>query len=116
MRARFFQREKEHISGTPVFMSLTRTELCSMLASLTYLHLIIQYFHIAAPKKGFQCTVHCDSLAALNQVKDLTYDSFGMTWRCRVNYDMEVAIHICLQQGQLMDDWKWIQGHASKRK
>jgi hypothetical protein len=107
---------KGHVSGTPVFMSSTRTELCGMLASLTYLRLIIQYFHIVIPKQGFQCTVHFDSLAALNRVKDLTYDAFGTTWRCRANYDMEAAIRVCLQQGQIMVDWKWIRGHASNRK
>ena len=53
-------------------------------------------YHIVIPKNGLNCTVHCDSLAALQRVQNSSYDRFETTWRCRANYDLEAAIKFCL--------------------
>ena len=68
------------------------------------------------PKKGFKYTLYCDSKAALSRVTNSYFDEFGTIWRCRANYDLEVAIRQCLQQCSTSVDWQWIRGHASKRK
>ena len=44
------------------------------------------------------------------------YDGFGSTWRCRTNYDFEVAIRTCLLQLTIPISWQWVKGHASRRK
>jgi ribonuclease HI len=111
-----FSRGGGHVPGSSIFMSSTRAELCGILATLTYQRLVIEFYHIVAPKKGFRCTLHCDSKAALQRVKDLTYDEFGTTWRCRANYDLEAAIRLCLQKDNVTVDWQWIRGHAIRRK
>jgi membrane-associated PAP2 superfamily phosphatase len=44
------------------------------------------------------------------------FDKFGTIWRCRANYDLEVAIHQCLKHFLVAVDWQWVRGHAIKRK
>ena len=96
--------------------SSTRTELCGILASLTYLRLVSEYFHIVPKREKFSCTIHCDSKAALHRVKNLPSSTFGTTWRCRGNYDIKAAISRCLQRSPFVVNWKWVKGHASRSK
>ena len=103
------------VPGSPISMSSTRTELCGILASLTHLRLVIQHCHVVIPR-GFSCNFFCDSKAALQRVKDLEYNGFGTTWRCRANYDMEAAIRHCLFLLPVRITWTWVKGHASQRK
>ena len=105
-----------HVDGASCFMSSTRTELGGILAALTYLRLVIEHFRVVMPQRGLNCTVHCDSQAALRRVESLSFEGFGTTWRCRENYDLEAAIRQCLQKRPLCVNWKWIRGHASRRK
>ena len=58
----------------------------------------------------------CDSRAALQRIRDLSYEGFGTTWRCRANYDIEAAIRFCLEQQPLRMTWQWVKGHASQHK
>ena len=109
-------RGKGHVDGASCFMSSTRTELCGILAALTYLRLVIEYHQVVLPQRGLNCTIHCDSQAALSRVDNLSYDGFGTTWRCRENYDLEAAIRQCMQRRAMCANWQWIRGHASRRK
>ena len=108
-------RGKGHVPGSEEFQSSTRTELCGLLASVTYLRLVIAYFHLVLPKV-IQCHIWCDSRAALRRVQDLTYEGFGTTWRCRAHYDLEAAIRLCIQQLPFDIEWQWVRGHASRKK
>ena len=96
-------------------MSSTREELSGILAALTYLRLVLAYTNIAL-LPGLQCILHCDSTAALQRVKSIDYQRFGTAWRCRANYDLEVAIKVCLSSLPLTVTWAWVRGHASRRK
>ena len=104
-----------HVPGNAVTMSSTRAELCGIFASLTYLRLVTQYFHLVTPRETL-CTLYCDSTAALQRVKALTYSGFGTTWRCRANYDLEAAIRTCLELHPVTVKWSWIKGHPGRRK
>ena len=68
------------------------------------------------PQCGINCIIYCDSKTALSRVESLSYEGFGTTWRCRENYNLEAAIRQCLQRRTLRTNWKWIRGHASRRK
>jgi ribonuclease HI len=106
-----------NVPGQPVSMSSTRAELCGLFAALTHVRLVTEYFHMVQPHGGYTATVYCDSKAALQRVQNLEFDGFGTTWRCRANYDMEAAIRHCIkQQTGLTIKWKWVKGHASRRK
>ena len=96
-------------------LSSTRTELVGIFASLTYLRLVMECFNVAPPA---QCkiTLHCDSTAAIKRVKDSECNYYGTSWRCRENYDVEAAIHSCLQLLPVAINVKWIRGHALRRK
>jgi ribonuclease HI len=105
------------VPGQVVSMSSTRTELCGLFAALTYMRLTIAHYHIVLPREGVLALVYCNSKAALQRVQDLFFEEFGTTWRCRANYDLEAAIHICLKQVPgLHVQWNWVRGHASRRK
>ena len=96
-------------------MSSTRAELSGILAAFTYVRLIIEFTDAHNPN-GLKCVLHCDSRAALQRVKSIANHGFGTSWRCRANYDLEVAIQACLQSIPLTIDWQWVRGHASRRK
>jgi hypothetical protein len=83
--------------GAPVIMSLTRAELCGMFAAVTYVGLVREYCHGMTPRKGLGYTLYCDSKAASSRMSNSYFDEFGTIWRCRANYDLEVAIHQCLK-------------------
>ena len=104
------------VEGGSTFMSSTRTELAGMLALATYLRLAVNWCHVVLPQKNCHCKVYCDSQAALSRIKDIAYDGFGTTWRCRENYDLEAAIRGCLSSTEMLFQWEWIRGHAIKRK
>jgi hypothetical protein len=55
---KIFSRGGRHVPGSSIFMSSTRAELCGIVATLTYQRLVIEFYHIVAPKKGFniRCT------------------------------------------------------------
>ena len=106
---------KGHVPGASLIMSSTRTELCGLFAAVTHLRLVVEYYHII-PNKNVSCRIYCDSKAALARVADKYYDGFGTTWRCRTNYDFEVAIRTCLLQLPIPISWQWVRGHASRRK
>jgi ribonuclease HI len=97
-------------------MSSTRTELCGIYASLCYVQLVTKFFHLVLPRRGLACTIYCDSKAALQRVRDLTYSEFGTTWRCRANYDLEAAIRESLRTPSLKVTWEWFKGHVSRCK
>ena len=107
---------KGHVTSEASNTSLAHTELCGIFASLTYLHLIMAYFHMVVPKNGMTCTVHCDIRAALQRVQNISYTGCGTTWRCRANYNLEKAIKFCLGDLPVRIHWEWVQGHASRRK
>jgi ribonuclease HI len=97
-------------------MSSTQTELCGIYAALCYVHMVTKYFLLVLPRRGMLCTIYCDSKAALQRVRDLTYSEFGTTWRCRANYDLEAAIRQSLTTPGLQVTWEWVRGHAGRRK
>jgi ribonuclease HI len=106
-----------NVPGQQVSMSSTRTELCGLFAALTHVRLAKEFFHMVLPQGGVQIIVYCDSKAALHRVQDLEFDGFGTTWRCRANYDIEAEIRAVIrQQPGLQIQWKWVKGHASRRK
>ena len=91
-------------------------EGCSgIFAALSYFRLVKEYFNVVSPKDT-HCTVVCDSKAALQRVAQLHYSHFGTTWRCRANYDLEAAIREYLEQNIASIQWKWVRGHATRRK
>jgi ribonuclease HI len=106
---------KGHVPGESLIMSSTRTELCGLFAAITHLRLVVEYYHII-PNKNVSCRIYCDSKAALARVVDKYYDGFGTTWRCRTHYDLKVAIRTCLLQLPISISWRWVRGHASRRK
>ena len=77
---------------------------------------MIEFFDLNPQSRQIKCTLHCDSKAALQRAKDLGHNGFGTTWRCRANYDLEAAIRKCITDGFFTVDWKWVKGHASRRK
>jgi ribonuclease HI len=97
-------------------MSSTRTELCGVYAALCYTTLVKMFYHLVLPRKGMVCTVFCDSKAALQRIRDLSYSEYGTTWRCRANYDLEAEIRSLLQQQVINVTWEWVRGHAIRRK
>jgi ribonuclease HI len=105
-----------NVPGAPVIMSSTRAELCGMFAAVTYVQLAREYCHGITPRTGLGYTLHCDSKAALSRMTDSYFDEFGTIWRCRANYDLEVAIHQCLKSFLVLVDWQWVRGHAIRRK
>jgi ribonuclease HI len=106
-----------NVPGQPVSMSSTRTEMLGLFAALTYVRLVIEYYHMVLPHGGFTATVYCDSKAALQRAQDIEFNDFGTTWRCRANYDIKSAIRACIQQQTgIHISWKWVKGHASCRK
>jgi ribonuclease HI len=107
---------KGQVPGYTHGMSSTRTELCGILAALTYLDLVTMYHHLVPNQAKKECTLHCDSKAALQRISDLSYVGFGTTWRCRANYDLEAAIKACLRRSHTQVTWTWVKGHASRRK
>lgn len=74
------------------------------------------YFGIEDTQQNLQCTFVCDSKTAHKCVAQLDYSGFGTTWRCRANYDLEVAIKDCIEQKFVSVRWQWVRGHASRRK
>ena len=94
------------VPGQVYSMSSTRTELCGIYASLCYVQLVTQFFHLVLPRRGLVCTIYCDSKAALQRVRDLTYSGFRTTWRCRANYDLEAAIKKSLRTPGLHVTWE----------
>ena len=110
-------RGQGNVPGQPVSMSSTRTELCGLFAALTHIRLVTEYFQIVPPHGGFDIVIYCDSKAALQRVQDLEFDGFGTTWRCRANYDIEAEIRSFIRQQKWLNiQWKWVRGHASRRK
>jgi ribonuclease HI len=107
---------KGYVPGHIVGMSSTRAELCGIFAALLYLELATKYHHLVLPRQAKMCTVYCDSSAALQRISKLSYDSFGTTWRCRANYDLEAAINARLQSSRMQFSWIWVKGHARRRK
>jgi ribonuclease HI len=105
-----------NVPGAPVIMSSTRAELCGIFAAITYVRLAREYCHGISPRKGLGYTLYCDSKAALSRMSNSYCDEFGTIWRCRANYDLEVAIHQCLKRFSVAVDWQWVRGHAIKRK
>ena len=81
-----------------------------------YLRLAIAYHHVVLPQNGLNCTVHCDSRAALQWVQNISYDGFGTTWWCRANYDLEAAIKFCLLDLPIKIPWELVRGHVSRWK
>ena len=107
---------KGRVPGSSFIMSPTRTELCGIFAALTYLRLVIEFYHVVLPKK-VSCCIYSDSKSALTQVQDrYSYEGFGTTWRCRTHYDLEAAIRQCLKQLPFPFSWEWVRGHAGRRK
>jgi ribonuclease HI len=106
---------KGHVPGASFIMSSTRAELCGLFAAITHLRLVVEY-HAIIPNKNASCRIYCDSKAALARVADKYYNGFGTTWRCRTNYDLEVAIRNCLLELPIPIKWHWVKGHASSRK
>ena len=96
-------------------MSSTRAELSGILAALTYLRLAMEYIN-KDWYPGLICMLHCDSKAALQRVRSFEYQGFGTSWRCRANYDLEVAIKDCLFAIPATVEWVWVRGHAHRRK
>jgi hypothetical protein len=98
----------------------TYTLICrfqeNMPLSHPYLRLIIEYKNITLPLRGLECTLYCDSQAALLRMKDIQYEGFGTTWRCRENYDIEAGIRSCLRKHEIKMNWVWVRGHAASRK
>lgn len=109
-----FASGKGHTTGGGDSTSSTRAELSGILAALTYLRLVLEYTRVTI-RQEVECVVHCDSRAALQRVGSFEYEGFGTSWRCRANYDLEVAIKVCLQTLPLKVQWKWVRGHASRR-
>jgi ribonuclease HI len=97
-------------------MSSTRSELCGIFAALTHLRLIIQFHHLVTPSIGRECVLHCDSQATLKRLATLSFDCFGKNWRFWANYDLEAAIQSCIRAMQITVTWKWVKGHARRRK
>jgi ribonuclease HI/exonuclease III len=107
---------KGQVPGHSHGMSSTRAELCGIFAALAYLNLVSKYHHLVPNQARKQCTIYCDSKAALQRISDLSYAGFGTTWRCRANYDLEAAIKGCLQDSAMLFSWTWVKGHARRRK
>ena len=107
---------KGYVPGHTIGMSSTRAELCGIFAALIYLELVTTYHHLVPPQRGKMCTVYCDSLAALQRISKLSHDSFGTTWRCRANYDLEAAIKARIHSSRMQFSWIWVKGHARRRK
>jgi hypothetical protein len=106
-----------NVPGAPVIMSSTRAKLCGIFAAVTYVRLVQEYCHGITPRKGLGYTLYCNSKEALSRMTNSYFDEFGTIWRCRANYDLEVAIHQCLKRFR----FQWIgsgcvAGHAIKRK
>ena len=106
---------KGHTTGGGDSMSSTRAELSGIFAALTYARLVLEYTS-STVKHGTICVLHCDSRAALQRVESFAHEGFGTSWRCRANYDLEVAIKACLTALPFAVQWKWVRGHASRRK
>ena len=104
-----------HTTGSSDSMSSTRAELSGILAAITYLRLVIEHNKVQH-KHGIKCILHCDSRAALQRVGSFAYEGFGTSWRCRANYDLEVAIKVCLKSLPFKVHWEWVRGHAHRRK
>jgi ribonuclease HI len=105
------------VPGQLVSMSSTRTKMLGLFVALTHVRLVIEYFHMVTSHDGFTATVYCDSKASLQRVQDIEFDEFGTTWQCRANNDIEAAIRTCIQQQLGVHiHWKWVKGHASRRK
>ena len=103
------------VPGRPYIMSSTRTELCGLLAAITYLRLVIEY-HTVTVSDEMACTIFCDSKAALSRVAKLKHEGFGTTWRCRHHYDLEAAIRTCISSLPIKLQWSWVRGHADRTK
>ena len=106
------------VPGLKHIMSSTRAELMGIFALITYLRLVIEYYNIEAVSihKDFRCVIHCDSKAAISRVEGLETETFGTTWRCRQNYDLEAAIRDCLVALPFKVFIYWVKGHADDRK
>lgn len=115
-RRRLLATGKGYIPGSPHSTRSTRTEMGGILSSITYLRLIVGYYSITLPRGGIKCTIHCDSKAAIRRLSSLTHESFGTSWRCREDYDIEAAILSCLSTCRTTVTWNWVQAHASRRK
>ena len=102
------------VPGGAFPISSTRSELCGVLACLSYLRLLLAYAEVP-PTQKLGCTLYCDSQAALARIKDLQYKRFGTTWRCRENYDIEAAISQCLDNMAVKMKFCWVRGHALQR-
>jgi hypothetical protein len=76
----------------------------------------VEFYQVTLPGPAVAITLYSDSTAALARVNDLEYQGFGTTWRCRENYDMEAAIRNCISRSPVKITWKWVRGHASRRK
>jgi len=105
------------VCGSSSVMSSTRTELCGIFAAVTYLRLVIEYYDIRdSIPEGLECSLFCDSKAALSRVEKMKYNNFGTSWRCRQNYDLEAAIRQCLDRLPITINFQWVKGHADRRK
>jgi hypothetical protein len=51
-------------------MFSTRTELRGSFAAITYLRLVVEFYHVALPNDA-KCWIHCDSKAALSIDEEL---------------------------------------------
>jgi ribonuclease HI len=109
-------RGNGQVPGYSHGLSSTRSELCGIFAALTYLRLVKQFHHLVEPPTGRSCVLHCDSQAALKRIATLSFDCFGTNWRCQANYDLEAAIQHCIQSLNVTVTWKWVKGHARRRK
>jgi hypothetical protein len=47
--------------------------MLGLFAALTYVRLVIEYFHMVLPHGGFTATVYCDSKAALQRAQDIEF-------------------------------------------
>jgi hypothetical protein len=115
MRSPFAPAAIVHEGQSVKGVSSTGSKIVGLFSAITHLRLLVEYYAIT-PAKTASCRIYCDSKAALAWVGDKHHDDFGTTRRCRLHYDLEVAIRTCLLQLPITISWHWVKGHASARK
>lgn len=88
---------KGRVPGSSLIMSSKRKELCGIFAAMTYLWLVVKFYHVVLLPKNASCCIYCDSKAALKRAQDSYYEGFGTTWWYHTHYDLEAAINHCLR-------------------
>lgn len=81
---------KVQVPGNPAHMSSTGSELCGLLATLTYARFIIDYFDLEPPV-SLTVQLYGDSKTALSRFGH-SREPPGTSWRYLAHYNLESAV------------------------